>query len=178
MMMTSRRYNVSYDSLHCYFIGLLDYFMDALILIILNSHASTQQGYDAIGLFESRLSALPSFNTGYRLFRCYPGGYVRRAICNGNDRLFLLLMFIPAIGFNDDVIKGAALRAIVFSAIEAACVLALLLRSTALTAASRMLLFTAALKFLTAMLSPTFKERQKSGWALYKFHMLMPRIIF
>jgi hypothetical protein len=155
--------NISYDSLHCFFIGLLDKFMDAVVMIISNSHEATQLGYDALGLFDSRISAFPSFDTGYRLYRSYPGGYLRRAICSGTDRLFLLLLFIPAIGFDDKVIRGANKRAIVLAAIEAACVLALLLRATALTAEGRMLLYTSARRFLELLVSEEFKERQKSG---------------
>ena len=89
--------NISYDYLHCFNIGLLAYFLDLIILSILNSHAVTQKGYEAVGLFEARLSALPSFFTGYRLFRAYPGGCVRRAINSGNDNFYLVLMFIAAI---------------------------------------------------------------------------------
>lgn len=165
--------DVSYDPLHCFFVGLLPYFLDAVVLAILNSHVSTQKGYDAICIFEARLSALPSFCTGYRLFRCYPGGCVRRAINSGNDAFFLLLLFAAAIGFDDKVIAKATVRVLVLAAIEAASILAFLLRAEALTPAGREAAYVAARRFLELLLHDEFRKRQKSEWAIFKFHMLL-----
>lgn len=63
--------NTSYDGLHCFFIGLLCCFLEAVILIIHNSHQSTEAGNDAGKMFEARISSIPSHDTG----RAYPGGF-------------------------------------------------------------------------------------------------------
>jgi len=163
---------VSYDRLHAFDIGLLKYFLDIVILSMLNSHEATQRGYDAVALFEARLSALPAHNVGYRFYRAYPGGCVRRAINSGNDLFFLLLLFVAAIGFDDKVVKKKSVRVLILSAIEAAAVLAFLLRAEALTEAGRCEAFTAARRFLELLMHDEFRSRQKSEWAIYKFHLL------
>ena len=58
-----------YDPLHCIDIGLIDYFMDAIVCIIPNSWPTKEQGAKALARFESRLGSIPAFNTGFRLFR-------------------------------------------------------------------------------------------------------------
>ena len=61
---------------------------------------------------------------------------------------------------------------LVVSAIEAVTVLAFLLRAEALTEAGRREAFTAARRFFELLMHDEFRSRQKSEWAIYKFHLL------
>ena len=119
-----------------------------------------------------QLFALSAHDVGYRFYLSYPGGCVRRAINSGNDLFFLLLLFVAAIGFDDKVVKKKTVRVLVLSAIEAVTVLAFLLRAEALTEASRREAFTAARRFFELLMHDEFRSRQKSEWAIYKFHLL------
>jgi hypothetical protein len=166
---------IVYDVLHAYYIGLLARFEDSLVLIICNSHATNELGYRAVGVMEARLASIPSFATGFRVYRAYPGGFVRRRIFSGNDRYFFIVMFAAAIGLDDSVIPDAELRASVLSGIEAAAVLAELLRAEALTHEGRMAVFLAVRTFLLLLVEPTgpFVNRQRSHYAIIKFHMML-----
>jgi hypothetical protein len=90
---------------------------------------------------------------------------------------YLVLAFAAAVGLDEAVIPVVAIRARVLEAIEVACVLSLLLRAEALTPAGRMLTFDAIRRFATLMLEEPFRSRQKSHWALLKFHMVSLRRI-
>ncbi len=161
-----------YQHLICALEGLLAYFEDAVILVIYNSWSNTEDGNAAVAHFEANIAAIPSFDTGFRLYRAYPGGYGLRTICNGNDRFFLLMMFIAAIGLNNTIIPNPLLRRVVLSALEAACVLGVLLRATALTVAGLSATYEAANRFMKLLLHDVFKVQQTSEWAIFKFHML------
>ena len=165
--------NLSYDCLHCFFIGLLAYFLDAVILAIHNSCLTTEQGNEAVKRFEAFLASFPAHDTGYRLFRAFPGAFVRRAINSGNDLFFLLLLFIPAIGLGPQVIQDAAKRKVVLSALEAASILAFLLRAKVLSPSARWAAYKSARRFLELLKHDMFRTRQKSEWAIFKHHMLM-----
>jgi len=58
-----------YDSMHCVDIGLMDYFMEAVIATIVNSWDTKEKGDKALSRFESRIGSIPPHDTGYRLFR-------------------------------------------------------------------------------------------------------------
>ena len=133
-------------------------------------------GNKAVGLFEALLASLPCVDTGLRLFRAFPGGFMRRAICSANDRFFLLVMFTAAIGLDGRLIPDLAVRGIVLAACEAAIAVAVLLRAEALTPEARTTFYVAVRRFLEYMLHRVFRERQTSLWSLLKFHML-PHIV-
>ena len=162
-----------YDVLHCFFIGLLTYFMDAITLIIVNAHIGPEKGYVAVGEFESRIGSLPAHNTGFRCFRRYKRGFTRKGIFSGTDRFFLTLTFSAAIGLDSQVIPDEKLRAEVLYACEAASVLALLLHASALTPEARQATYDATRRFLKVLKREPFLSRQTSRYEIVKFHLLM-----
>jgi len=164
---------IIYDSLHCFFIGLLARFTDTIPMIIRNNAASSEAGNVAVGLFDARIAALPSHDTGLRLYRAAPRGFTSRPIHSGNDRFFAILMFVAAIGLDDRIIPAEDVRTVVLSSCEAAAVVAHLLRAEALTPAARTATYTAVRRFLMKLHLDAFRLRQLSSWEIIKFHMLL-----
>ena len=142
-------------------------------MIIRNNAASSEAGNVAVGLFDARIAALPSHDTGLRLYRSAPRGFTSRPIHSGNDRFFAILMFVAAIGLDDRIIPPEDVRRVVLSSCEAAAVVAHLLRAEALTPAARTATYTAVRRFLTKLHLDAFKLRQLSSWEIIKFHMLL-----
>ena len=148
--------------------------MDTVVRIITNAHPTTEKGYGALADFDARVASIPAFDSGYRLIiRGYPGGYVKRAINSGADRFYIICKFIAAIGLDSTIIPDGDLRAEVNSAVEAACVLAHLLKAEVLTPKGPTATYAAVRRYLTKMRMKPFKKQQQSHWAVIKFHLLM-----
>ena len=163
---------LSYDVLHCFFIGLLAYFMEIVLLIIHNKSGTTELGYRAAGEFDERIGAMPALDEGFRLFRNYAQGVGSRSICSGSDRFYLLRSFNFAIGLDAQIIPDPDTRAVVQSACEAALVLSHLLHAEALTPSARDATYHAARRLLKKLRLPAFLSRQKSRFEILKYRML------
>ena len=164
---------LAYDTLHCYFIGLLVYFMDIVVIIINNSNATMERGNLAAGQFDERIGALPAHDEGFRKYRQYAEGYTKRPLNSGNDNFYIICTFVWAIGLDDQLIPDPSLRAVVLASCEAATVLAHLLHAEALTREARTATYKATRRFLKKLLLPAFVDRQRSRWAILKFRMLL-----